>query len=93
MFTCDFENKCIKDEKIAREKYLENSKGIKLVFKTLLWVIFHEPKWKRNIDICHSGCHRWNQYHIEHFSKSLTPEVIKNLNEIDKNTTHNKYYI
>lgn len=93
MFTCSFFYQCIKDEKLAREKYLDNSKGIKHIFKKLIWTMKYKPKWQRNSNYCHQGCHRWNEYHMKHFSKSLTPEVLKKLDEIDKNTTHDKYYI
>ncbi len=66
MFTCDCESICKKREALAKKEHLGDAKGIKLFIRKMTW----QP-WIRNSNVCHGGCHIWNDIHREQFANFI----------------------
>ena len=77
MFSCDCETICKKREEEARKEYLGDSKGIKLLIRKITW-----HPWIRNSNVCHSGCHIWNDFHKKKFA-SFIKDNIEAIKEIE----------
>lgn len=67
MFTCDFKERCLRDEEFAKQKYFGKSKGIIRLFKKLTWI-----KWYRGN--CRYSCPRHRKYYRESYENFLNSE-------------------
>ena len=76
MFTCDCESICKKREALAETEHLGYAKGIKLLIRKATW-----HPWIRNKNVCHSGCHIWNDFHRKKFANFIekNAEAINNI--------------